>query len=289
MLHFRKKFKLKPLWTFEAQTPNEIIWKLLISPSGVLAGEERDIESKTGSLFAIDVTSGKILWRHVVLDEPWWFGSEKATDDTLYIQTFRKPDLPEAKGIIALDIRTGQERWKQPDMSFLFSNSGGKVYVMRQGYSRREYFALGAHSGEISETFGEDNSEVTTAGNLVNETDVHSHYANSLGEEDAYLHQAKALLREIVNEDDIRGPIDYLEFERYLIFSYHARLQRPQKMLQNLLSNELIVLEKNTGDVLFSETLHSETPLPLPDNFFVSHHTLIYVKEKRTIVGLRLL
>ena len=288
VIHFRKK--IKPSWTFETRSPNEVIWKLLISPSGILAGEERNIENKTGSLFAIDVAKGRILWRHVTMEEPWWFASEQATDDTLYVQTFRKPDLPEPKGIIALNIHDGRERWKQPDLSFLCLDTKGKVYAMRQGYNRREYFALDSVTGMISEEFGEDDSEVTTAQNSIVETHDHSYYASSLGEsEHEYLNQAKSLLREIVSEEDIRGAIDYLEFGRYLIFSYHARIREGlTAMMQNLLSNELLILDKNTGDVLFSETLHRETPLPIPDNFFVTHQSLIYVKEKRTIVGVSL-
>src|SRR5947209_12099649 len=94
--------KLKAAWHFTVRKPAEIIWKLLISPDGILGGEERDTEAKTASLFAIEVETGKILWRDVRLDEPWWFNSERATSETIYIQKFRKPDMPEPKGIIAV-------------------------------------------------------------------------------------------------------------------------------------------------------------------------------------------
>ncbi len=55
-----------------------------------------------------------------------------------------------------------------------------------------------------------------------------------------------------------------------------------------MLSNQMIIIAKDSGRLLFRETLHSKTPLPLPDNFFITHGTLIYVKEKRTLVGIAL-
>src|SRR3981081_1543838 len=68
--------KLKVSWRFGTKKPSEIIWKLLISPDGILAGEERDTELKTASLFALEVANGKILWRDAKIDEAWWFNSE---------------------------------------------------------------------------------------------------------------------------------------------------------------------------------------------------------------------
>ena len=104
--------KLKVSWRYETAGANAIVWKLLISPSGILVGEERDVEAKTSSLFAIDVASGKILWRNVKLDEVWWFNTELATPDRIYIHRFGKPDMPEPKGIVVLDIRTGNIIWR---------------------------------------------------------------------------------------------------------------------------------------------------------------------------------
>src|SRR6188768_3950509 len=94
--------KLSPSWRFAA-AEGSIIWKLLISPEGILAGEERDPENKTGSLFAIDVRQGRTLFRDKQIDEPWWFNSEQATRENIYIHKFRKPDMPEPQGITALN------------------------------------------------------------------------------------------------------------------------------------------------------------------------------------------
>src|SRR5437762_2854726 len=150
ILSIFKSEKLKASWRFETKLSSAIIWKLLISPDGILVGEERDLDAKTASLFAIDVPSGKVLWREVTIDEAWWFNSERATSENIYIQKFRKPDMPEPKGIIALDIHTGLLRWEQPDVSMLFEHEG-KVYSQREAMGRKEFFALDSKSGEVLE------------------------------------------------------------------------------------------------------------------------------------------
>ncbi|HWF44566.1 MAG TPA: DUF4905 domain-containing protein [Candidatus Kapabacteria bacterium] len=280
-------FNLERRWTFETQSQNEVIWKLLISPAGTLAGETRNVETKTASIFAIDVATGSVRWRDVAIREPWWFASETATDATLYIQTFRTPELPEPQGIIALDMHTGKERWMQPEFSFVALGAQGIVYAMKQGFSRRDYFALDTLTGTVVQAFGEDATDAQLARDSARESDPNSYYATPLGEDHA--DRIRELLKGTMEINDIRGSIDVLEFGRYLILNYHARIQdRPEAALQNLLSNELIVIDARTGDLLFRETLHRETPFPLPDNFFVTHRTLIYVKEKRILVGVPL-
>src|SRR6516164_6982 len=97
-----KSYSLKPAWRFKA-VPGKIIWRLLISPTGVLAGEERDPENKTSSLFAVDVPTGNVLWRNITIDEAWWFHTALITAENIYVHRFRKPDMPEPLGIIALD------------------------------------------------------------------------------------------------------------------------------------------------------------------------------------------
>ena len=275
---------LNRTWTLETDDANTIIWKLLISPTGILVGEERDIEAKTASLFAVDVLSGKTLWRHITLDEPWWFGSEKATEDTLYVQTFRKPDLPEPKGIIAIDLQSGVKRWHQPEYSFMFAGKD-KVFAARQGFSHRDYFSLDKMTGEIVDEFGEDSSSMQIFRDPDSDLDPNSHNANPLRNDDP----AREMFYDAVEAAEIRGPVEYLEFKDYHIFCYHARSREDaDAMLKNMLTNELIVLGKKNGKLLFRETIHRETPFPLPDNFFVTHDTLIYVKEKRELVGVKL-
>lgn len=276
---FRRR--LKPLWTFDARGEHSIIWKLLISPSGILTGEERDTTEKRATLFAIDVTTGRVLWRGVEIGEPWWFNSERATTDTLYVQTFRKPDLPEPQGIIALDIRTGRERWRQPEMTFLFEHDA-RVFASRLAVGRKEYFAMDAMTGEITRQLsGADALEQSRPSER---PDSNSLFANALSPNDpllTHLHNAQ-------DRAELRGGVDHIAYRQYHIMSFHTRARASaESTLANKLTNELTVFD-SAGWLRFRETIEPETLLPLPENFFVSHGLLIYVKEQRTLVGVDL-
>lgn len=269
---FSRKRELSQSWTFETQSADVIVWKLLISPAGILTGEERDIESKTGSLFAVEVQTGRVLWRGVTLDEPWWFDSDRATTDTLYVQSFRQPNLPEPKGITAINIRTGETRWQQPDFA-LIGTLPERVLVVRQGFSHREYFALDAKTGEVIEELGASQPDIPEDDEL-----RETHFASPPKE-------MPEMLADAVRLEDVRGLIDELHYGFYRIYGLHLRSEKPEG---KMLSNELLVFDTRSSKLVFRETIQAETPLPLPNNFFVSHDFLLYVKEKRTLVGVDL-
>ncbi len=290
ILSIFKGEKLKISWRFETKKPAEIIWKLLISPDGILAGEERDTELKTASLFALDVRSGKVLWRDVKLDEVWWFNSERATAENIYIQKFRKPDMPEPKGIIALDIHSGNQRWEQPDLSMLFE-TGGKVYGQREAMGRKEFFSLDSLTGEVLEAFGSGNENIMSLQHLAENTaeDMHSSYSVAITPDDELFSAISGVLSDVLNVEELRGTIDFAEFDKYIIFSYHERiLNDPGAMLGNILRNHLKILDREKGEIVYADEPNAETPYPVPENFFIHRGVLIYVKEKREIIGVAL-
>ncbi len=288
ILSIFKGEKPKPLWRFKTQAPSVIIWKLLISPDGILAGEERDTESKTASLFSLDVASGKVLWRDVVIDEAWWFNSERATSDNIFIQKFRKPDMPEPKGIIALDIYSGKLRWEQPDVSMLFEHDG-KVYAQREALGRKEFFAIDSISGEVLEAYGSERDNILAMQSTVVDADLHSVYSMPITPDDEIFSSIGNVLTDILDVNELRGTIDFAEYGKYIIFSYHERIANdPQALLGNLLRNHLKILDTEKGEIIYSDEPNAETPYPVPENFFIHRGVLIYVKEKREIVGVAL-
>ena len=282
-----KSSKIKPAWRFAAAKGN-LIWRLLISPDGVLAGEERNPDSKTGSLFAIDVPSGAVLWRGVRLDEAWWFSAAKATPNNLYIHRFRKPDMPEPLGIITLDTRSGAQRWEQPDVAMLFEYDG-KVYAQREAYGRNEFFSIDCASGEVLEAFGSERENVLSLQTLIVEDDTESVYSLPISPNDPIFSEIADTLASVMNIAELRGTIDFSDFGDYLIFSYHERITTDANAaINNVLKNHLSILSKERGEIVYQDILNSETPYPVPDNFFIHRSTLIYVKEKTEIIGVAL-
>ncbi len=288
ILSIFKSEKLKPLWRFKTQMPSVIIWKLLISPDGILAGEERDTEAKTASLFSLDVVSGKMLWRDAVIDEAWWFNSERATSDNIFIQKFRKPDMPEPKGIIALDIHSGKLRWEQPDVSMLFEHEG-KIYAQREALGRKEFFAIDSISGEVLEAYGSERDNILAMQSMIVDADQHSIYSQPITPDDDIFSSIGNVLSDVLDVNELRGTIDFAEYGKYIIFSYHERIANdPQALLGNLLRNHLKILDTEKGEIIYSDEPNAETPYPVPENFFIHRGVLIYVKEKREIVGVSL-
>lgn len=283
----RNKNILKPAWRYAA-AKGSVIWRLVISPTGILAGEERNPEEKNGSLFAFDVPNGKTLWSDVKLDEPWWFSADRITRDNLYIHRFRKPDMPEPLGIIVLDAQTGKERWEQPDVSMLFELDG-KVYAQREAFGRTEFFAIDAISGEVLEAFGSERDNILALQPLASIADEHSIYSYPIIATDEIFPQITSALEDVLDANELRGSIDFTEFAGKLVFSYHERITNDANAaLGNLLKNNLTVLSKETGDIIYQDTLAKTTPYPVADNFFIHQGTLIYVKETTEIIGIRL-
>lgn len=287
ILSFFKGSTLSESWSFSAAQGN-IIWKLLISPNGILVGEERDPENKTGMLFAVDVESGAMLFRDKRIDEPWWFNSEQATRENIYIHKFRKPDMPEPRGVTALNINTGELRWEQPDVSMLFELDG-KLYSQREGYRGKEFFALDSLTGEVVEAFGSEHAEILSRSTLVHNEDNHSQFSIPILPEDEMFQEIAIVLGNSLNAQELRGSIDFAEFGKYIVFSYHARITNDANAaLRNLLRNDIHILDADSGHLVHAQTLNSSTPYPVPENFFINHGVLIYVKEKNEVVGIRL-
>ncbi len=286
-LRSEKTDRIKRSWTFKVRGKDSVIWKLLISPAGILTGEERNVETKTAEMFALDTVTGEVVWRGVETVEKWWFGSELASRHTLYLHTFFTPDMPDARGVIALDIETGRERWRQPDMTLLFE-ANERVYTELAQRKGKEILKLDLLSGDILETLTRDPTTLAALRSLAEESDEANVYPMPLYPESELYEAISGIMQSALEISEVRGSIDFLEFDNYLVFSYHRRITTPEAALRNLLVNELKVLDRESGEVLFSETLNAETPFPVPDNFFINRGTLIYVKEKREVVGVAL-
>src|SRR5437763_1600213 len=125
ILSIFKSEKLKISWRFAVRKPSEIVWKLLISPDGILAGEERDTEAKTG---------------------------------------------------------------------------------------------------EVLEAYGSQNENILGIQALVADTDIHSVYSVAITPHDELFAAIGDILSETLDVTELRGTIDFAEYGKYIVFSYHERI-----------------------------------------------------------------
>jgi hypothetical protein len=197
--------------------------------------------------------------------------------------------MPEALGIVALEIASGKLRWEQPGVAMLFELDG-KLFAQRDGFGGKEFFSLDSTTGEILEAFGSGNEEILARRGLIRDEDHHSLYSAPVTPDDELFEPIKDVLSDALNVSELRGAIDFAQFGKYIIFSYHERItSNPDAALKGLLRNELKVLDTEQGEIVHAVTLNTETPYPQPENFFIHRGILIYVKEKRTVTGISLL
>lgn len=269
-------------WTYDAPE-GFLIWKLLISPAGIIAGEERGPEAKLVTFFALDLETRRPLFRGKELHEPWWLAAQAASSTHFYVSQFPKPDMPESSGIVALDIVTGEERWHNRDLSFVVE-SEGRVIARRSSPLRTRYMILDPDSGE---PVGEVDEAFLRALDRNMPADERSRFPDTLSPESPH---AIPLLDYLKSHDipleELRGGLEWLAFDDVVIWAFYYRQRTARGMLENLLTERIVVFHRDV--CVYEDIVEPETQLPVPNTYFVYDHNLIYVRNKQAVVIVRL-
>jgi hypothetical protein len=263
-------FRLKPLWSFSAA---HTLWRVIFSHSGYIVCEERNTDEKNVSFSCIESTTGKMLWSQYSFNERWWIGVEGITGDRLYLHGFKKPDMPEHLGIIAVDLQTGNELWRSMQSSFL-TDDGLFVYGFKDLFERRVYHKFDRITGAFIEQLEELPAGVDENPNLEKTDFVFPHQCS--GNEQFIIHGAK-LLR--INPDAIRSS-EYAQNGSLMIVNVHSGSEKNDGTLKN----SLIIIDSRTEKKVYSDVLNESTPYPVPDSFFMDGQKLFYIKERKALV-----
>ncbi len=269
--------RLKPRWSFST---THILWRFLVSDTGLILGEDRDTDAKTVSFFCLDMKTGAVLWRGKTFAEAWWIGIEALVGERLYLHGFAQPDMPDHHGLVALDARTGREAWQNQAISF-YAADADRVIGYRDMFERRvfEQFsaATGAFLGEIDPADA-DTAEMRR--HTFGRTDFI--YAEPLAADALELGRIHSALAKHGAVPDGRHSIEYAETGGRIFISAH--LPHPAVAgAMPMLKNILCVLNTDTGNEELFDVLNAETPYPVPDSFFIDNDTLYYIKEKHTL------
>ena len=84
------KNKLKPYISF-SQKGN--IWRLYFSNEDIIFCETRDMGSKETLFASINYKTKQIYLSDFQLSEKWWISVEAVTDNTVYFNRFKTPEL----------------------------------------------------------------------------------------------------------------------------------------------------------------------------------------------------
>lgn len=265
-----------PAWTYRA---NGVIWRLLPTTSGVFVGELRDPETKRTSFFCVNQQSGDVLWERISLEEQWWIGVEAVHDDRVFLHGFSTPDMPDHKGITALDLFTGKISWQNPDLRFVLCVDNS-LFASKDGPDGRTLLALNYRTGELVQTCDSTMLESARARpnaipNNVPEFPTPFELSDSMDEHAVLLHKHCAI-------DDVVGSVEALKINNLLFFNYHSHSNNND---QKHLKNTLNVLDLNEGHLVFTEILNNNAAAPTPDSFFVHGGMLYFIKDRSSLTA----
>lgn len=126
----------EPFWGDQYQTSFAAsVWALQFDESGITDDpfvELRDATRQRVCFARIDAETGTRRWH---IDSPgpaWWTRLVAVVGGVVFLHTYPNPELPEPRGLLALDAATGEVRWRYPDGVFGGSD-GRQVRISRLG------------------------------------------------------------------------------------------------------------------------------------------------------------
>ncbi len=245
----------------------------MFSENGVIIGEERNIEEKTASFFSLDVSSGRVLWKDKSYGEKWWIGLDAVTDNRLYLHGFKKPDMPEHKNIIAVDLTSGDEIWRNSECSFLAIRNE-TLYGYKDLFERRVYYQLDHSTGSIIEELKELPAGI--------ELNVQYEKTDFIFPRQLTEHERQSNVDGISFEGAMHTEL--LETDSHLLFNIYTR----HATAQNSLKNTFSIIDTSTKKKVYSDVLNESTQFPVPDSFFLDGSRVYYIRERKTLIALDL-
>jgi hypothetical protein len=269
------------------RAPGDMIWKLLPTPTGILVGESRDPERKTMSLFAVDATSGAMLFSGRGLDEPWWIALELTIGEIAVLHRYPRPDLPNAIGATIVDCRSGELLWSNDTIRIICGIDEIALALRGAALETRDLLFLDARTGEVIEEIGNDMARAQEFQNICAERSVLDGWVNSEPFSDDHPHfdtLSRIIRREIVEQ---RGEAHVAEYGSFTVIGAHERSRRSaDAMLQGRVDSVLLLLDGER--VVYSERIATDATAPADDLFFIWHGKLIFIRDRRVLAAINL-
>ncbi|QMU29451.1 DUF4905 domain-containing protein [Adhaeribacter radiodurans] len=265
----QKQFSL----TFEAP-----IWQ--IKPDyeqNLLVLELRNSDRLQVEFAVLDLSTGQIVGPFR-LPENWWIGLEEASGGVLYLHGFGNRAIGTHQGITAITADSFQVKWQHEQVVFYGFANNSRILARPVKTEQDRLLAVDAQTGAILEkdiTPKEAQAAIARFNRL-----------RTVGSNFPVHHPATsehfALLSQFILSRSGRqahGAIDYLETEKFLILGYYELIA--ESKWQNILG----VYSAVDGLMLLEEVLVSIGSGLSQDAFFIVNNTLLFIKEKNTLVG----
>jgi hypothetical protein len=269
-------FRWPPAWTHRV---DGVLWQLKLSTTGHLLAEVRHPERKTTRYTCLDARSGAARWQDLAFDEPWWIGVEEVLADRVYFHRYRKPDLPQHIGIIAVDLRTGATLWENREYTFVLA-LGDEVVATRQGFDALRSTVLDAATGEVVRELGTDIAALHALRAEHDAQDAFAGYAWPVAFDPTHpdWEALSPAVAPHVPLQNIRGALDVLPCGELLLASWHESTGA-----NGLLDQHFLAIDARSGAVAYRDRLAAGVASPTIDSFFVKDDLVLYVKDTDTL------
>jgi hypothetical protein len=204
--------------------------------------------------------------------------------DTLFLHGYASPDMPDHKGIFAVDMSTGRKRWSNDSMRALFAY-GSFVYADRIERDERRFYELDSGDGSVrreidAAAIGEmRNTLPPPAGEVIFPAvrDPERGFADPDAE--------RLYLAHHLGEQGT-GLLEFIARPGAAVFGICE--QRGTNPLRRAWAQRLVVFDREGRNVLFEASLSAESPVCVPDTFFCIEEWMYFMQDRTTICAVRL-
>lgn len=282
LLHRLFGGRLAPIWEV---APGAIIWKIEVTRTGILVGEARDLDAKRMSLFAVDLSSGTVLFSGRELEETWWSALDSVIGEHAVVHRYPRPDMPNVLGASLIDVATGEVMWSDGTLRIVCGTE--QILLAQRGAINEQaglVFVDASNGIVLSEA-----DELQAA--VFNQTcDDSARWVDWISTEELEEDNPRNTSIEALTAgelEDRRGRIEVADFNGFTVVSAYVRSRHSaDAMLQGQLDNILLVID---GDrIVYREAIATRLPAPTGDSFFIRSGVLYFVRDGRTLVAIDL-
>ncbi len=222
------------------------------------------------------------MWKGKILGEQWWIGLDGITNERIYLHGFKKPDMPENKNIISVDVNSGEILWRNNECTFLAIQSPF-IYGYKDLFERRVYYRINENDGKTVEELA----------SLPEEIDPNSQHEKIDFLFPRSLPESEVELWNIVRSEIECTNVEYIKIGKYLLFNTYTSHSNSAMGLKNT----FYIIDSSTKKKVYFDVLNEFTPYAVPESFFVDKNmngkskslgTIYYIKERKTLVATHL-
>jgi len=249
------------LLPFISEEFNGAIWRMEIDGlSETIFVEIRNSEERTVSFGSIDLSTGKVNFKDLILPERWLTGMEAAYDRVLLLHNYQSESSPVHKGLTAVDAAYAEIIWSNYTYAFDHLSVNGPVAYNVQ-IQPKKLFLVDVETGVITRPY-----QPAIDQELINDVVVPQLLPVSF-------------LKQKLPIESYGNNMHYLEHNNFRIVSLHTFAEGALQQRLYIMSNVEIVYE---------DLLNSDIQKLQPEAFLLHKDQLIYLKDKSQLKVLNL-